>query len=1090
MPRVLVAVMLVGAGLAASCRDGGAGGGEGDAGAPVVIVHPTDVTALVGGTAAFQVVATGTELAYQWFRDGQPIAGATSPVLLVTNVNLADGGARFHAVVSNARGSATSSSGLLTVVLAAIPPAIVQHPLDVTALVGGTAVFQVVATGTELAYQWFRDDQPIAGATEPHLQVANLTLADGGARFHAVVSNARGSATSSPGLLTVVAAAVPPTIVRHPLDVTVTEGNPAGFHVVAQGTGLRYQWRRNGADVAGATGPALTLAASLADDGAQIDVRVSDGSTSVSSRPALLRVNPITPVTEVTAHPRLWIRAADVSRLRSWAVPSNPVYRDGLLALAERARARMDDGSVPGADDGGITWSPVFTETYAALFALMSLVDPDPTARQDWASRARTLLMTIIDAAALGVGPGKWRGDGFSAYDRGRWVGESFGLTVDWIYPTLSAADKRTIRRVFLRWAAENRDGYPTVLTNHSHPELVPSGADRRNDPSLLDLQDPKRRALRYGANNYFLAHARNMFLMAAAFDAADDVPDPLVPGDGAGALRDWAEEAIGTYLYVTDHLFRNDASGGISPEGQEYGCSLGFYLGFMLAMHTSGWDDTARFGDKVSLRNHPFFADMMPALLASHTPVEVATTYGLVHQLPWFGDGEQLYHQDPMSQLGPLALYDQLVGNADRLAAIRWWEVNVPPGGAAALLDRASMEDDGIIRSLLYFLVFDPAQPGNPASGPALDPRPAEPLFFMSPGLGRILARTGWDAGARLLTYTLSWNGIDHQHGDGNMFDFYRKGEWLTKERTAYGKGAALSEFKNTLTVMNAGTVDPYFAPALERGSQFILGANDGDPTLLAVSDAPDYLHVTGDATPLYNYRDGSATAGGVAHVSRSLVWLKPDVLVVLDRAGTSAAGRFKRFWLNLPGAPGAEPILTGNEVRAVTRGGQQLFVTTVRPTGAGATLSVVDTTGEVADDWLAALDPMAVDPPTGAGARMLRVEAAGDPPEATFLHAIEGADAGASPSAVAAVESAEGIPYLGAVVGDRAVLFPVSLGVPFTRTRFVVPAGTAQVLVTGLVAGASYSATSTTGASGRDVTVEAGGALRADGGGVLVVP
>ena len=33
-------------------------------------------------------------------------------------------------------------------------------------------------------------------------------------------------------------------------------------------------------------------------------------------------------------HPRLWLRADDLPRLRSWANESNPLYRDGLAILA------------------------------------------------------------------------------------------------------------------------------------------------------------------------------------------------------------------------------------------------------------------------------------------------------------------------------------------------------------------------------------------------------------------------------------------------------------------------------------------------------------------------------------------------------------------------------------------------------------------------------------------------------------------------------------------------------------------------------------------------------------------------------------
>ena len=39
------------------------------------------------------------------------------------------------------------------------------------------------------------------------------------------------------------------------------------------------------------------------------------------------------PSAPLPGHPRLWVRAEDLPRLRSWAVDSNPLYRNGLAVL-------------------------------------------------------------------------------------------------------------------------------------------------------------------------------------------------------------------------------------------------------------------------------------------------------------------------------------------------------------------------------------------------------------------------------------------------------------------------------------------------------------------------------------------------------------------------------------------------------------------------------------------------------------------------------------------------------------------------------------------------------------------------------------
>jgi hypothetical protein len=160
----------------------------------------------------------------------------------------------------------------------------------------------------------------------------------------------------------------------------------------------------------------------------------------------------------ISGHPRLWVRAQDLPRLRSWAVDSNPMYRDGLAILAANAKAAMDNNLVPDTDSGGIAWEQYPTEMYAMLFAFMSLIENNQATRDDYAQRARTLLMAVMHEAAQGEASGQpFRDRDFSIDDRARWWGEGFALTVDWIYPYLTTQDKATIRQVFLRWANENR---------------------------------------------------------------------------------------------------------------------------------------------------------------------------------------------------------------------------------------------------------------------------------------------------------------------------------------------------------------------------------------------------------------------------------------------------------------------------------------------------------------------------------------------------------------------------------------------------------------------------------------------------------
>ena len=104
---------------------------------------------------------------------------------------------------------------------------------------------------TSLSYQWRYNGANIAGATGSSYSKSNLQLSDSGS-YDVVVSNSAGSVTSSAATLTV---ANPPAITSQPQNRTVDPGVSATFSVSASGSApLSYQWRRNGANISGATG--------------------------------------------------------------------------------------------------------------------------------------------------------------------------------------------------------------------------------------------------------------------------------------------------------------------------------------------------------------------------------------------------------------------------------------------------------------------------------------------------------------------------------------------------------------------------------------------------------------------------------------------------------------------------------------------------------------------------------------------------------------------------------------------------------------------------------------------------------------------
>lgn len=266
--------------------------------APTIIVQPASQTAEPGGFAIFEVRAIGSGvLRYQWTRNGTPIASARGATWFVFPVAAGDDGAVYRVIVTNDVGSITSDPATLTVPAEPQPPAIVAQPQPASAPVGGTATFSVVAQsqGGTLGYQWLRNGAAVAGATGPSYTTPVLGTADDGALYAVRISSSNGTTVlSSEVRLTVTGTPVAPSISTQPRDASVGVGQAASFSVVADGTPtLRYQWRRDGTDIPGATAATYTTPATvLGDSGARFSVVVSNDVGTTPSNAATLTVTP------------------------------------------------------------------------------------------------------------------------------------------------------------------------------------------------------------------------------------------------------------------------------------------------------------------------------------------------------------------------------------------------------------------------------------------------------------------------------------------------------------------------------------------------------------------------------------------------------------------------------------------------------------------------------------------------------------------------------------------------------------------------------------------------------------------------------
>ncbi len=257
---------------------------------PVILQHPESLSVYDGATARFSVVATGAvPLAYQWRKDGAPIPNASTSSLLLDPAHLSDAGV-YDVIVTNTLGSVVSNPATLSVNVP-VAPIILSQPLGVSVTLGDPARFSVVASGAiPLNYQWRKNGLPLLNQTSSTLVFSQTSLADTGS-YDVIVSNVSGSVTSDPAALAVN---VPIIITTQPSNLTLNQGSPATFTVVATGTApITYQWRKGGVNITGATSDSYSIPATVSGDTGTYDVVLTNAAGSVTSNSALLSI--ITP---------------------------------------------------------------------------------------------------------------------------------------------------------------------------------------------------------------------------------------------------------------------------------------------------------------------------------------------------------------------------------------------------------------------------------------------------------------------------------------------------------------------------------------------------------------------------------------------------------------------------------------------------------------------------------------------------------------------------------------------------------------------------------------------------------------------------
>ncbi len=409
-------------------------------------------------------------------------------------------------------------------------------------------------------------------------------------------------------------------------------------------------------------------------------------------------------------------------------------------------------------------------------------------------------------------------------------------------------------------------------------------------------------------------------------------------PATGTNYEFDWAMNHPSFGLRATFVPFYNTGygAGGVQFESSMYSASdMRYHLNMMLAIES---------GTNIKFRNLvPSYLSEVPLwLIHSMTPAKDDLNIGIrfpTYYIYQWGDAEsptRLYYQSEGWRAGML-MASYMLGSAAPGPYIRHYLHYIQPEFPSG------SENTSRIYELLFKDYPDKSEIDYQAGGQIplnynSNTRCASPSDGYC-GFGWLSSRTNWGNDATWVVERAGDARIRHGHGDSGNFTLYRKGRWLILDPPGYGDPWWVPIFHNVLHYQgindhDASNVFVWKGPwSVKASGPAILNSyeNPGPD-----SKCPDcYVYSKADLTQSYRPVAERPTTYGdwqnPTFVERELVYIKPDYLVVLDRATFRDLTK-TRFQLHFPTT--VKPSYTTGRITA-QNGNQQVFVTPLFPSG-----------------------------------------------------------------------------------------------------------------------------------------------------------
>lgn len=334
---------------------------------PVITSHPGSVTAYPDDLVTLRVTAEGSlPLSYQWTRDGALLAGETNSALFII-ASLASPASIYHVTVSNVAGAVTSLPALVYVTKR--PQAITFAPPGTIVAAGSGVVLSATASsGLPVTFTLVSGLATLSGNV--------LTGSSGAVVVRATQPGNTMWAAAEPVERTIqfISGALSPFITTPLSDQSPLAGASVTLQVSVLGTPTpAIQWRKDGADLPGATGSTLTLAAvTLADSGRYSVVATNLVGTATTSALITVRSAPVIVAPPVSQSVPAGTTVTLAVEAGAYPAPTYQWRRNGTalpgataptLILTDVRSANAGDYSVEVTNGLGTATSPVATLT-------------------------------------------------------------------------------------------------------------------------------------------------------------------------------------------------------------------------------------------------------------------------------------------------------------------------------------------------------------------------------------------------------------------------------------------------------------------------------------------------------------------------------------------------------------------------------------------------------------------------------------------------------------------------------------------------------------------------------------------------------